>query len=71
KLKLENNEAKEVYNKKQVSQSEIDIAYDELKNTLDSYYDAVSAETAYKSMVLLAKEKVENAVVGNGNGQYP
>ncbi|WP_283692914.1 alpha-N-acetylglucosaminidase TIM-barrel domain-containing protein [Clostridium perfringens] len=71
KLKLENNEAKEVYNKKQVSQSEIDTAYDELKNTLDSYYDAVSAETAYKSMVLLAKEKVENAVVGNGNGQYP
>lgn len=71
KLKLENNEAKEVYNKKQVSQSEIDIAYDELKNTLDSYYDAVSAETAYKSMVLLAKEKVENAVVENGNGQYP
>lgn len=70
KLKLENNEAKEVYNKKQVSQSEIDTAYDELKNTLDSYYDAVSAETAYKSMVLLAKEKVENAVVGNGNGQY-
>ncbi|ELC8436438.1 discoidin domain-containing protein [Clostridium perfringens] len=71
KLKLENNEAKEVYNKKQVSQSEIDTAYDELKNTLDSYYDAVSAETAYKSMILLAKEKVENAVVGNGNGQYP
>ncbi|TPE20672.1 alpha-N-acetylglucosaminidase TIM-barrel domain-containing protein [Clostridium perfringens] len=71
KLKLENNEAKEVYNKKQVSQSEIDTAYDELKNTLDSYYDAMSAETAYKSMVLLAKEKVENAVVGNGNGQYP
>lgn len=70
KLKLENNEAKEVYNKKQVSQSEIDTAYDELKNTLDSYYDAVSAETAYKSMVILAKEKVENAVVGNGNGQY-
>ncbi|WP_270549982.1 alpha-N-acetylglucosaminidase TIM-barrel domain-containing protein [Clostridium perfringens] len=71
KLKLENNEAKEVYNKKQVSQSEIDTAYDELKNTLDSYYDAVSAETAYKSRILLAKKKVENAVVGNGNGQYP
>ncbi|WP_300257342.1 alpha-N-acetylglucosaminidase TIM-barrel domain-containing protein [Clostridium sp.] len=70
KLKSENNEAKEVYNKKQVSQSEIDTAYEELKNILNAYYDSVSAETAYKSMVLLAKEKVENAVVGNGNGQY-
>lgn len=70
KLRNENDEAKEVYNKKQVSQSEIDMAYEELKNALDSYYDAVSAETAYKSMLLLAKEKAENAVVGNGNGQY-
>ncbi|MGG5461068.1 discoidin domain-containing protein [Clostridium sp. B9] len=70
KLNGENIKAKEVYNKVPVSQSEIDGAYESLKSALDSYYDAVDAETAYQSMILIAKEKAANAVVGEGDGQY-
>lgn len=69
-LKSEQAKAKEVYKKFDIGQSEIDGAYETLKSVFDKYMDIVDVETKYEILLELANEKLNGAIVGEGNGQY-
>ncbi|WP_343009183.1 alpha-N-acetylglucosaminidase TIM-barrel domain-containing protein [Clostridium celatum] len=69
-LKAERAEAIAVYETVKVGQGQIDAAHDELRVALDSYLEIADEESKYEAVLAIAKEKVENAVIGSGNGQY-
>ncbi|MGG7078820.1 alpha-N-acetylglucosaminidase TIM-barrel domain-containing protein [Clostridium sardiniense] len=69
-LKTEKDNAVKVYEKVKVTQKEIDSSYDELNKVLDGYIEVADAEDGYNSILGIAKEKLKNAVVGEGEGQH-
>ncbi|AYE33274.1 alpha-N-acetylglucosaminidase TIM-barrel domain-containing protein [Clostridium septicum] len=69
-LKAQHQSASAVYETKRVTQRELDEAEMALKAKLDEYISSLNSETAYKTVLALAKSKIESAVVGEGNGQY-
>ena len=69
-LKSQKASAITVYETVKVGQSQIDGAYDSLKVAFDNYLEVADEQAKYEAALAIAKESVENAVVGAGNGQY-
>ncbi|MDU4884585.1 alpha-N-acetylglucosaminidase TIM-barrel domain-containing protein [uncultured Clostridium sp.] len=69
-LKVQKSSAITIYETVKVGQSQIDGAYDSLKVAFDNYLEVADEQAKYEAALAIAKETVENAVVGSGNGQY-
>lgn len=69
-LRNERNSAVKVYETVKVGQGQIDTAKESLESVLDSYLKVADEESVYEAILAIAKEYIENAVVGSGNGQY-
>ena len=69
-LRNNTNSAITIYETVKVGQSQIDLAYENLKLALDKYLEVADEESRYNAIIAIAKEKVKNAVVGSGDGQY-
>ena len=67
---MKEKEAMVVYETNKVSQEQIDASSEKLRAAINSYVEVASAEMKYDAIIALAKALAENAVAGEGNGQY-
>ena len=69
-LELEKNSAILVYEKIKVKQSEIDESYEKLKAKLDEYISILDVENRYNAVISIAENKLNEAVIGEADGNY-
>ncbi len=63
-------EANNVYATKELTQRQIDEAIEKLKVLINDGIQLLDEYSNYKVQLALAKDKVNNAVIGEGHGQY-
>ena len=63
-------EAQSVYETKTITQKELDNAQAKLKPIIEEGYNSLDAHNKYKVELEIAENKVKDAVVGEGNGQF-